>query len=161
MKWLCVVLSAVLVVGCHRVVIHVDSDGEHLRLSAPYALVSSAIRLNADELVIDDLGGVDATVNLRELVTSLKASDGEASIEIADGDQSIVVHAGTELLRLEITDADTRERVNLYLPMEAIERVNWDENTLSAHDLSRALKGYRGTLLEVNSPGEHVRIELR
>lgn len=158
-----VVCAVVLltIVGCHRVVIHVDSEDEHIRLSVPYSLVESAIHYNAEELVIDDLSGVDAQVNLRQLIQAIRDSEGAARIDITEGSQTMAVFMQGNAIRLEMDDPDSEEQVRLFLPIEVLDRIDLDSETQSASDLAKAFRKYRGPLIELDSPYERIRIELR
>jgi hypothetical protein len=162
--------------ACRNITIETGSGDDYYRISAPMALLRAAISFSGEEqtLVIDDLGGVDLDLDLRELAAGLRqhavssATKTKAAtwIELDSGDQTMLARGFSDRLELQISesygDEDDEQKVRLCLPWALIDAcLDQPDGKISADDVYRSLRGYRGVLLEVDDPYDPVRISIR
>ncbi len=145
--------------SCRRVVLHVEDHGEVIQFSMPFAALETALRLNGNQLEVEDLGGANCSIDLMAVAQAVRDSGSEAKMEIIDGDQTILIEANAASVQMEINSDD--ERVRLFLPMDAFAAMDLKNDRIDMGRVIKSLRHYQGTLLQVESPYENVTISLR
>ncbi len=73
----------ILLPACHWVSIRIDDGQEHMRFCLPFSALKAALTLSGEgDLSIEDLGGIDAEIDLPTLAAALKENVDAIKIEI-------------------------------------------------------------------------------
>ncbi len=154
-------LAAVLT-GCKMVSIHVDDGEDRVRLAVPFWLFQKAVTLSDEgHFRIDDLGGVNQDIDLRQVAKALHEQGDLFKLEYREGDTLVRGAKHGDVFRLNI-DEGSGEKVTLNLPMGLIQTIAEDpDGVVDTRDVLRAFRRYRGSLVEIRDGSEYVRIMLR
>lgn len=150
-------------VSCRRMVIHVEEGGERHVVPVPFLVLKQAIRLSdADTLEIEDLGGIDQSIDLRAIAKAIESGGERTKIQVRQGETTMFGRVDGSLFRIHIDSPEEHTKVDINLPLEIFEIVAEQKGeTLQTEKLLRCFKGYRGTLIEVKEPDTNVKIVLK
>lgn len=148
--------------ACKRVQIRVDGD-DPVRVTVPLFLVFEALRFtDEDVLEIDDLAGIDEEIPLYALAKAIRDGNDQIKVQYRQGDTRISGEKRGRVFHVEMDNPEEEERLLLNLPVALMDALlESQEGEINPKKVKRALKRFSGTLLEVQSEDERLRIVIR
>lgn len=149
-----VVLSLLVVstFSCSRVMIKsTDEDGSH-QLTVPFSVLKAALQFSdSGELTIEDLGGVDESLDLRAIAKALREPGADKmSFSMSSEDSEIKASIAGRSFNVESRSKQEDSTVTLHLPLAVLELfAEAGEQPISGSKMLDAIKRQKGVLLDV------------
>ncbi len=156
-------IGALLLSGCKTVSVLISEDGEPTRrVTVPFSLVKGAIYLSdEDEFVLEDLGGVNSSIDLHALAKALHEDADRVQIDLKQDGTSFSARKIGRVFQVTIDDDVEESQITLNLPLTLVSALEKNDfQKVDTRAMMRALTRYRGVLVEIDSPYEKVRIKL-
>ena len=160
----CISLVLMLVtVGCSRVSVHIEDQDESRKFTVPFSLVKAAFKLSTDgDLEIDDLGGISEEIDLKTLALAFREHGEAIKIEASEGSSFYRAGMVGKSFRISLEEPEDQRKVMINLPMKVMEAIaDSKDNKIDPDVLIKSLKGFKGTLIKVEEPGETIRIVMK
>ena len=154
-----------LCLGCRMVYVHIDQEGEKARrIMVPFSLLKTAIRFtDANTIEFDDLGGFSETIDLEMLAKALKEDGDRVSFQVETEDTVINAQKVGKIFQIRMDDSYEESKVTLNLPLALMDALaeGSESGVLQSKNIMRSFRGFSGTLIEVDSPDEKIKVVLK
>ncbi len=145
-------LLALTTFSCSRVMIKsTDEEGTH-HLTVPFSALKAALQFSeAGELTIEDLGGVDESLDLRAIAKALREPGAEKmSFSMSSEDSEIEARIAGRSFSIESRSKQEDSSVTLNLPLALLDLfAEAGERPVSSSKMLDAIKRQKGVLLDV------------
>lgn len=148
--------------SCKRVSLQYQGDDPY-QITVPMFAIFQAMRFTDDDVLeIEDLAGIDEEIPLKALAEAIRQGGDDIKVSFKQGDTRILGEKRGRVFHIQLDDPEEETHVMLRLPegllMALLES---RDGKVDEKQVKRALKRFTGTLMEVRSPDEQLRIVFR
>jgi len=166
-KFLPLLLLVVPVVGCARVTLRYEEDGERRHITLPFSALEAALRFSDEgRLEIEDLAGISEEIDLVALAQAFRTEEGRKSrVEMQSDGMQLQASVVGKAFRVDMREDDGDQHVTLNLPLMVLDVLADADaagaETLSTQKILRAFKKQKGVLLSVVDEDSRIEVVIK